>query len=305
MSGPLLIAYDGSNDAAHAIECAGRLLAPKRAIVVHSFLGLSQMMLRSNVAVEDLDGPLAEAVEDFDAADAEEAERVAAEGAEVALAAGLQAEPRVVAQRGKAWQALIAAAAKHQAAVIVTGARERARPAAPLGSVSHGLATHSSVPLLVVPTNDKVDQSNGVVVLSYDGSDHAKNAIEQAGHLLAERSALVLNVWQSWVSKIPAHLRGMAREFDEIAAGLSADCADEGAGLAAAAGFDSKSFSVPSRRSPWHAMLGAARQHEASIVVVGSHSPSESSVTPVGTATAVAHHAECPVLIVSSGHNWS
>lgn len=59
MSGPLLIAYDGSDDAAHAIECAGRLLAPKRALVVHSFLGLSQMMLRSNVAVEDLDGPLA------------------------------------------------------------------------------------------------------------------------------------------------------------------------------------------------------------------------------------------------------
>ena len=199
MSGPLLIAYDGSDDAAHAIECAGRLLAPKRALVVHSFLGLSQMMLRSNVTMEDLDGPLAEAVEEFDAADAEEAERVAAEGVELALAAGLQADRIVVTQRGKAWQALIAAAAKHQAAVIVTGARERARPAAaPLGNVSLGLATHSSVALLVVPANDKVDQSNGVVVLSYDGSDHAKNAIEQAGHLLAARSALVLNVWLTY-----------------------------------------------------------------------------------------------------------
>ena len=39
MSGPLLLAYDGSDDAARAIAYAGRLLAQQRALVVHSFFG--------------------------------------------------------------------------------------------------------------------------------------------------------------------------------------------------------------------------------------------------------------------------
>ena len=101
MSGPLLIAYDGSDDAAHAIACAGRLLAPRPTLVVHSFFGLSHMMLRSNAGADALDGPLAAAVEAFDSADAEEAERVAAEGAQLATAAGLQTQPVVIRQEGK------------------------------------------------------------------------------------------------------------------------------------------------------------------------------------------------------------
>jgi nucleotide-binding universal stress UspA family protein len=298
MSGPLLIGYDGSDDAAHAIACAGRALAPRPALVVHSFFGLSHMMLRSNVGVKDLDEPLAEAVKEFDTADAEEAERVAAEGAQLALAAGLEAQPIVVRQEGKPWQTLITVAEKHQAAAIVAGARGRSGLAAALlGSVSHGLAAHTPVPLLVAPA--KADaQRRGPVLLAYDGSDHAKNAIEKAGDLLSERSALVLNVWHSWVTEVPVYLPGVAPEFDEIAAGLSADCADEGVGLAAAAGFDPKPLSVSTLRSPWHAVLDAVKQHDASVVVLGSRSLSGPSAILGSTATGVAHHTECPVLIV-------
>jgi len=298
MSGPVLIAYDGSDDAGHAIACAGRVLAGRRALVVHSFFGLSHMMLRSSVGVKDLDQPLADAVEEFDAADAEEAERVAAEGAQLALAAGLQAQPIVVRQEGKPWQTLIAVAEKHQAAVIVAGARGRSGLAAALlGSVSHGLAVHSPVPLLVVPAQANAE-GEGPVLLAYDGSDHAKNAIEQAGDLLSERSALVLNVWQSWVTKVPVYLPGMAREFDEIAAELSEECADGGARLAADAGFDPESLSVSTLRSSWHAVLDTLKQSNASVVVVGSRSLSGPFAILGSTATGVAHHAECPVLIV-------
>jgi len=298
MPEPILIAYDGSDDAAQAIASAGRLLAPRRALVVHSFFGLSHMMLRSNVSVKDLDGALAEAVEEFDAADAEEAERLAAEGAQLALGAGLQAQPIVVRQQGKTWETLIVAALKHKAVAIVAGTRGRsAFSAAVLGSVSHGLSTHSPVPLLVVPP--KADaEGEGPVLLSYDASDHAKNAIARAGELLAEKSAIVLNVWQSWVTKVPVFLPGVTGEFDEIAQGLSAECADEGVELAAAAGFEPKPLSLSTTDAPWHAVLGAERQHQASAVVVGSRSLSGPAAILGSTANGVAHHAECPVLVV-------
>ena len=299
MSGPALIAYDGSDDAAHAIACAGRLLAPRQALVVHSFFGLSHMMLRSNVRLDELDGALAEAVEEFDSADEEEAERVAAEGAQLALAAGLEAQPIVVTQEAKTWQTLIAAAVKHEAAVMVAGARGRSGlAAAVLGSVSNGLAAHSPVPLLIVPRAAGAEPSSGPVLLAYDGSDHAKNAVARAGELLAERSALALNVWQSWVMKVPLYLPGMVREFDEIAAELSAQSAAEGVALAGKAGFEATPLTVSAVRSAWHAVLDAANEHEARVVVVGSRSASGPAAILGSTATGVVHHARCPVLVV-------
>ena len=57
MSGPIVLTYDGSDGAAQAIASAGRLLAPRRALVVHAYYDLSHMMLRSNMKVHDLDGP--------------------------------------------------------------------------------------------------------------------------------------------------------------------------------------------------------------------------------------------------------
>lgn len=94
MRGPLLIAYDGSDDAAHAIACAGRRF--RRALVLRP-VAHDAALARGAI---DLDGPLADAVEEWHSADAEEAERVAAEGAQLAIAAGLQAQPVVVRQEG-------------------------------------------------------------------------------------------------------------------------------------------------------------------------------------------------------------
>ena len=73
---PVVIAYDGSEDAAGAIAAAGRLFSHDApALVVHSFVGLSRMLLRSNI--DPASGPLTEAAKEIDSADAEEAERLA------------------------------------------------------------------------------------------------------------------------------------------------------------------------------------------------------------------------------------
>lgn len=299
MSGPIVLTYDGSDGAAQAIASAGRLLAPRRALVVHAYYGLSHMMLRSNMKVHDLDGPLADAVEEFDSADADEAERIAAEGTQLAIAAGLQAQPIVVRQEGKTWQALIAAAVNHDAAVVVAGARGRsALTAALLGSVSRGLAVHSPVALLVVPAESAADDGAGPALLSYEPSSHATNAINVASELLVGKSALVLNVWQSWVMKVPPYLPGVAREFDAISEQLSAESVEEGAGLAAEAGFEPKALSVRAVHSVWRGVLDAADEQDVSAIVVGSRSVGGPLALLGGTADGVIHHAQRPVLVV-------
>ncbi len=273
-------------------------MAPRRALVVHSFFGLSHMMLRSNVAVKDLDGALADAVKECDAADKEEAGRIAARGVQLALEVGLQAQAIVLRQEGKTWETLIAAALEHRAVAIVAGTRGRsAFSAAVLGSVSHGLATHSPIPLLVVPPQADAE-CDGPVLLGYDASDHAKNAIARAGDLLAAKSATVLNVWDSWVNKVPVYLPGAARELDEIGARLSVEWVEEGVELAVAAGFEPKPLSLSTMTAPWRTILEVAKQHHASVVVVGSRSLSGPAAILGSTANGVAHHAACPVLVV-------
>src|SRR3712207_2784645 len=105
MTRPLLIVYDGSDDASDAIASAGAVLAPRPVLVVHSFVGLTRRILHSNVDIAS--SPLADAAKEIDAADAEAAERIAAEGAQLASAEGFQAEPIAVEQDGKPWQTLL------------------------------------------------------------------------------------------------------------------------------------------------------------------------------------------------------
>jgi nucleotide-binding universal stress UspA family protein len=99
VTAPLVIAYDGSDGAAKAIAAAGRLIAPRPALVV--------------TAIEE-SGPTDN-----------EAERLAAEGAQLALTVGLQAQPLAAAKVDKPVWTIIAAAEDFGAAAIVAGARGR------------------------------------------------------------------------------------------------------------------------------------------------------------------------------------
>ena len=122
---PLVIGYDGSVPARHAITAAGALFRGRRAIVAHA------------------------------------GEReIAGEGVQAAVAAGLNAErllvPKapldVVRPEGAAWSPLSAVADEHQAAAIVVGSRGTgALRRFVLGSVTDGLLRHARRPVLVVP----------------------------------------------------------------------------------------------------------------------------------------------------------
>ena len=79
--------------------------------------------------------------------------RVADEGAELAKAAGLDATAEIAECTYEGtWHAIVEAGDARGAALIVIGARGLSTfKSLVLGSVSHGVAQHAHVPVLIVP----------------------------------------------------------------------------------------------------------------------------------------------------------
>jgi nucleotide-binding universal stress UspA family protein len=147
--GPVLIAYDGSDNAKAAIERAGAVLRPGPAVVATAWTSFEDAAPAALLAMPG--DMVREGTEALDEAGRETAEELAAEGAELARAAGFDAEPRGVRSKGPFFAALIDLAEELDASAIVAGSRGRsALRAAVLGSVSTGLLHHTQRPVLIV-----------------------------------------------------------------------------------------------------------------------------------------------------------
>lgn len=118
--GPVILCYDGSSDAGHAIEHAGRLLGGRRALVL-------------TVRADFADG-------------------IVEKGVRLAQAAGLNAEAVAVEATGPVWKTILDIAERHDAATIVMGSRGLSRVRATLlGSVSTAVVHRADRPTLVIP----------------------------------------------------------------------------------------------------------------------------------------------------------
>jgi nucleotide-binding universal stress UspA family protein len=139
---PILICYDDSNGARHAINAAAALLADRRAVVLDVAPPLS--VAESYAAL----GPM---TPDFEELNSDEALSRAHIGAELARRAGLTAEARADVA-APTWDGVVEVADEIGAAAIVigsrglTGAREFLN-----GSLSHEVAEHAGRPVLIVP----------------------------------------------------------------------------------------------------------------------------------------------------------
>ena len=302
-NGPVLLAYDGSESSATAIAVAGRLLPGRHALVCHAWTGLSRTMFHSEPA--NLPGALRRAAEELDEVDRVEAEKMAAAGVLLAQVAGFDADPLPVREGDRTWRALLEAAEDHHASLIVAGAHGMSGLGrALLGSVSTGLVHHSDVPVLVVPATTRDENTDGPLLLCYDGSDSAKRAIEVAGELLDPQPALVLHFWDSWVAEAPAlaalsrTVEGMATELDEIADEQSSKLTDDGVELAEQSGFDATGLSERAVGPGWMAVRDAANQHACSAIVVGSRGLTGISAALGGVSNGVVHNSRRPVLVV-------
>ena len=150
--GPLVIAYDGSEHAAHAIATAGRLFPGREAVVVHVWES-PYRHTRSGRALAGLNvDEVREVVKGLDETLATAAAEMTERGVELARFAGLQPSGETVDSGEGVWRAIVATASAQQASAIVSGARGlgSARSAL-LGSVSSGLVQNAERPVLVVP----------------------------------------------------------------------------------------------------------------------------------------------------------
>lgn len=82
-----------------------------------------------------------------------QAQALAEDGAAAARAGGLDADARSVLCHQNTWSTLVQLAEEEEPAAIVVGSRGRsAVKSALLGSVSSGVAHHSPVPVVIVPS---------------------------------------------------------------------------------------------------------------------------------------------------------
>jgi nucleotide-binding universal stress UspA family protein len=151
---PILIAYDGSDAARHAIGEACALFPSRAAIVITvwepglAYANAPSLPLGDASAAGTIDF---EAGREIERSSRSHAEEVAWAGAELARAAGLAAEPEALADATATGEAIVERAKQVGAAAIVVGSRGLSGLRARLeGSTSAVVLKHSPCPVLVV-----------------------------------------------------------------------------------------------------------------------------------------------------------
>jgi nucleotide-binding universal stress UspA family protein len=145
---PILICYDGSDEARHAIRAAAALLGPRRAIVldVAPILTMSESVAMTSSVVPGA------AFMDMNEADGRAR---ADEGTAIARGEGFEAEPQVDLSE-PTWESIVAVAEQLDAAAIVMGTRGLGGAQEFFeGSVSHDVIRHAGRPVVVVPSATK------------------------------------------------------------------------------------------------------------------------------------------------------
>ena len=143
---PLLLCYDGSEDAKHAIREAASMFGPGRPALVLSVwqdAAALPSFAWAGAALPDL-GDVFEAAR-------QGAERIAEEGAGIARATGLVPTPIVAEAKGPIWAAVEEVCKAHDVEAVVAGSRGLSGvKSILLGSVSNGIVHHAKRPVVVV-----------------------------------------------------------------------------------------------------------------------------------------------------------
>ena len=144
--GPILICYDGSQNARRAIVVAASLLRQRNALILD--VGPPEMVAGDYVALD----PDAMKVDHLIA---EDALARATAGAELAREAGFRADPRSEVD-SPTWSGIVDIADEVDAAVIVIGSRGLSRLKEIVGgSLSHQVAEHAGRPVLIAPSSHR------------------------------------------------------------------------------------------------------------------------------------------------------
>lgn len=148
-SRPILLCYDGSPSAKHAISVAHATLGHKPLAVLHVWTPPLSVVADAFAVASSSSGPT---LAELERVALEWAEAVGDEGGEAARRLGFVVDVRVERTETPVWRTILDVAGEIDAELIVIGTRgATAVQTALLGSVSNAVVHHSERPVLVVP----------------------------------------------------------------------------------------------------------------------------------------------------------
>ncbi len=148
------------------------------------------------------------------------------------------------------------------------------------------------------------------MVIAYDGSAAARQAVADAAALLVGRRALVVTVWEAGLgytaavappdlTMAPIVDPGVGVEVDRELHARAEQIAGEGAELARSHGLEAEPLAVADAGDAAQTILEVAREQHAAAIVVGSRGLSGLRARLEGsTSKSVLKDAPCPVMVV-------
>ena len=143
-----------------------------------------------------------------------------------------------------------------------------------------------------------------LIVIGYDGSDEAKRAIELAPRLVRADRAVIVSVWHDGglvAAGAPMALSPPAASLEADLCRVAQDLAEDGAARADAAGLEATAATryAAGPAATGHALLDAADEYDADLVVVGRVGGSLLGDALLGSLSAEAvRDGRRPVLVV-------
>ena len=147
------------------------------------------------------------------------------------------------------------------------------------------------------------------VLIAFDGSNAARQAVREGASLTGSRQALVLTVWEPGMEFRVAPIGdlgisppvvdvGAAQVADDALRARASRIAQDGAELAKSVGLDAEALALPGG-NPAEIILELARERNVAAIIIGSRGLSGLRARFEGsTSNAVLKHSPCPVVVV-------
>jgi nucleotide-binding universal stress UspA family protein len=144
------------------------------------------------------------------------------------------------------------------------------------------------------------------MVICYDGSDEAVEAIRYAAEIFPGAAALIVTVWRPVIdelvsaSGVPGPRPPVSEPTDTNARQrlVAHRLASEGARLASEAGLDAEPAGIPMDEPAWEAIEEVADERNAWLIVCGNRRSGVVAALPMNLGAALVIYASRPVLSV-------
>jgi nucleotide-binding universal stress UspA family protein len=144
------------------------------------------------------------------------------------------------------------------------------------------------------------------VVICYDGTPEAVEALEFVAELLPGMPAIVVSVWKPVIEEALAAAGRQVPPISDIAQGSEREqhtavgVARDGARRASDAGLDAEAVAVETVKSVWEAVEQVALDARARLIACGTAKSGMKATVPTALPNALVHHSTNPVLVVPS-----